>query len=169
LIRNCTTIRQKKEFGFAGLPANRKRQWAVSRTILKTEIRDISSLPLEALRRRYQAAFGRPPPPRLSRDLVLRALAYQIQAARFGDLSRSSKKALRRDSDSPVRRRPRTLRSGTQLIREWQGQTHTVDVLEKGFRWRGEHFQSSSAVARAITGSRWSGPRFFGLTKSSSP
>lgn len=150
-----------------GLPANRKRQWTVSQTSLETQIREIGSLPLQALKLRYQAAYGRPPPPRLSHDLVLRALAYQIQAKSLGGLSRSTKKTLELDRSSRTCRRSRELTPGTQLIREWQGKTQTVEVLNKGFRWHSEHFQSLSAVARAITGSHWSGPRFFGLTEPS--
>ena len=137
----------------------------MSKTSLETQIREIASLSLEALKLRYKAAYGRPPPPRLSRDLVLRALAYQIQAERLGGLSRSTKKTLGPDRGSRACCLSRKLTPGTQLIREWQGKMQTVEVLKKGFRWHGEHFQSLSAAARAITGSRWSGPRFFGLTE----
>ena len=141
----------------------------MSKPSLETRLNEIRSLPSNELRQCYREVFGRPPAPRLGRDLLLRALAHQIQVERHGGLSRATKKALGQGASPPRKSRSRTLTPGTQLIREWQGETHTVDVLDGGFRWRGERFQSLSVIARTITGTRWSGPRFFGLTGGSSP
>ena len=141
----------------------------MSKPSLESLLGEICSLPSKEMRKRYCEVFGRLPAPRLGRDLVLRALAHQIQVEHLGGLSRATKKALGQSTRSPRAIRSRTLAPGTQLIREWQGETHTVEVLDKGFSWRGERFQSLSVIARTITGTRWSGPRFFGLSGSASP
>lgn len=125
---------------------------------------EIGSLAYEDLRARYHEVFNHPPPPRLSQDLLRRALAHRIQADRLGGLPRKIEKLLRTDSSPASSNAHRRLLPGTQLVREWQGQMHVVDIVERGFRWRDERFDSLSAVARKITGTRWSGPRFFGLT-----
>jgi len=135
----------------------------VSTPSLDKLLTEIESLAYEDLKARYEEVFNRPAPPRLGRDLMHRILAYQVQAERFGGLSRKPKKALLTESAPRTRVASRKLEPGLQLVREWQGQMHIVDVLEGGFRWRGERFTSLSAIAREITGTRWSGPRFFGL------
>ncbi len=136
----------------------------MSKTSLDNHLVEIGSLAYPELKARYQEVFKRPPPPRLSQDLLRRALAYRIQADRLGGLSRKIEKLLRADSLRAAENAHRRLIPGTQLVREWQGQMHVVDIVERGFRWRDERFDSLSAVARKITGTRWSGPRFFGLT-----
>jgi hypothetical protein len=80
-------------------------------------------------------------------------------------LSASVKRLLRKDSSRRTQNWSKSLTPGTQLIREWQGQLHIVEILELGFRWNDKQFESLSAVARQITGTRWSGPRFFGLVR----
>lgn len=139
----------------------------MSRTSLDNLLAEIGSLDYTELKARYQEVFNRSPPPRLSQDLLRRAVAYRVQAKRFSGLSRKVEKLLRADSTPKANNATQQLIPGTQLVREWQGQMHVVDILERGFRWRDERFDSLSAVAREITGTRWSGPRFFGLTVSS--
>jgi hypothetical protein len=96
-------------------------------------------------------------------------LAYRLQEVAYGGLSATTRKRLRALADEIDSNRPRPQRSavrlkaGTRLIREWNGHTHVVSVLEKGVEYRGKHYGSLSEVARAITGTRWSGPAFFGL------
>ena len=136
----------------------------MSKTSLDNHLTEIGSLAYPDLRAHYQEVFKRSPPPRLSQDLLRRALAYRIQADRLGGLSRKVEKLLRTDSLPSAENAHQRLIPGTQLVREWQGQMHVVDIVERGFRWRDERFDSLSAVARKITGTRWSGPRFFGLT-----
>src|SRR5690606_25911654 len=108
-------------------------------------------------------------PPALRSPLVLRAeLGWALQARVFGDLDAKTKRQLvmlaRRAATNTVKEAAVSrLHPGTTLVREWRGREYRVDILERGFRFEGEHFKSLSAVARRIAGSRWSGPRFFGL------
>jgi len=106
--------------------------------------------------------FGRTPPAALSKDLLGRMIAGRLQEQAFGGLDRESRKfldGLARHGGSPRRR----LKSGTVLVREYEGQRHTVTVARDGFDWQGTIYPSLSGIARAITGTAWSGPRFFGL------
>ncbi len=112
----------------------------------------------------WQRLFRCPVPKGMSTKLLARAVAYQTQAKELGGLSPPTKRHLLKQlqTEGSVRR-SKTLRPGTRLIREWNGRKHTVDVLDKGFAWNGSVYPSLSAIARDITGARWSGPRFFGL------
>ena len=120
----------------------------------------------------WTAAYSRPPPQGISRRLLEYAGAYHLQAQAFGGPSLAQRGKLRRLVGSNRRDKstsnPETIASktpppGTRLVREWHGKTHTVEVLEQGFLFDGQRYRSLSEVARAITGARWSGPRFFGL------
>ena len=104
----------------------------------------------------------------MSRDLLLRALAYRAQEQGLGGLRSITRRRLARaaqdlGSERGQLTRPVVIKPGTRLLREWQGVIHEVMVLEEGARYRGKAWRSLSAVAREITGARWSGPRFFGL------
>jgi hypothetical protein len=104
----------------------------------------------------------------MSRLLLLRALAYRIQEQALGGLDRATRRRLDRAARDlaagrAVARLVPKIKPGTRLLREWQGVVHEVIVLERGVQYRGETWPSLSAVAREITGTRWSGPRFFGL------
>ena len=92
---------------------------------------------------------------------MIRAVAYQLQERAFGGLTAATRRRL--TGAAPSARPSRAARPGTVLLREWQGVTHQVTVIEEGVLYRGERHRSLSAVARVITGSRWSGPLFFGL------
>ena len=116
------------------------------------------------------AIFDAPPPPYNRRFLESR-LAYRIQELAYGGLKPETVKRLEAmgqqlDGGSPIIRRIRTDEkpiAGTRLIREYQGIEHCVTVLQDGYEWQGRPYQSLSAIARAITGTRWNGWRFFGL------
>ena len=110
--------------------------------------------------------FGHPLPKAISRKLIERILAYNLQVRHLGGLSIKAHRALMAigSQQRNMARRPALrLHPGTRLIRDWHGHTHVVEVLETGFLWNGTVQRSLSAVASAITGTRWSGRRFFGL------
>jgi hypothetical protein len=126
------------------------------------EIARLRSLAPDALRRHWRAVFGRTPPAGLSKDLLRRMIACRIQERAFGGLDRESRTLL----DGLARQvgPPRChLKAGTVLVRDYQGQRHTVTVVPDGFDWQGRTYTSLSAIARAITGTAWSGPRFFAV------
>jgi len=141
------------------------------RKSLDIEIARLRDLDVSELRIRWQNAFRRPPPPPLPRHLLFRVLAYRLQADQLGDLDVESQRLLDR-SLSPedagrravdLGRRNADLRPGTVLGREWYGHMQRVTVLTDGFSWNGKTYPSLSKAAFAITGTRWNGPKFFGL------
>ena len=138
------------------------RQHRIDPAAIEAEIARIPALALDALRRRWRVVFGRTPPAGLSKDLLGRMIACRLQEQAFGGLDRESLRfldGLARHGGSPRRR----LKPGTVLLRDYQGQRHTVTVVRDGFDWQGTTYASLSAIARAITGTAWSGPRFFAL------
>ena len=141
------------------------------RDTLDVEIARLRDLDIAALRRRWHTVFGRRPPPHLPRHLLFRILAYRLQADQLGDLDDVSRRLLD-GSGSPEKAgqnaanlvpRIADVRPGTSLRREWNGHMQRVTVLAEGFAWNGKTYPSLSQVALAITGTRWNGPRFFGL------
>src|SRR5437870_4059993 len=140
------------------------RQQRTEPAAIEAEIAHLRSLALDALRRRWRAVFGRTPPTALSKDLLGRMIACRLQEQAFGGLDRESLRfldSLARHGGSPRRQ----LKPGTVLVRDHQGQRHTVTVAPEGFDWQGTTYPSLSAIARAITGTAWSGPRFFALAR----
>lgn len=129
----------------------------------------IDTLP-ELDRRRLEQAWrevvGTPAPPRMSQNLMRRIVAFETQALAQGGLSKSLLKSITAAGAANNKPNPTPrLKTGGRLLREWNGTTHVVDVVEGGFIWNGQRYRSLSAIARAITGAHWSGPRFFGLAK----
>ena len=122
-----------------------------------------------ALRDHWRDLYGSEAPPALWRSLLIRALAYRLQEQVYGALKPATRRWLEQVADDvsagrPIRPEPANgVKPGTRLLREWQGVTHEVVVTENGVLYRGERYRSLSQVARLITGSRWSGPLFFGL------
>jgi hypothetical protein len=143
------------------------------RELLDNEIARLRGLDVGDLRARWHTMFRRAAPPHLPRHLLFRILAYRLQADQLGELDADTRRLLDRigsGSADGIERlvadvnRPRTeLRPGTLLTREWDGHLQRVMVLADGFTWNGTTYRSLSKVAFAITGSRWNGPRFFGL------
>ena len=134
------------------------------------ELAGLPDLPRKALVEHWAKVYGQPPPKGTSRKLLERSAAYQIQARCWGDLSDRTRRVLLQATaikdQSHNRRRlanRASLRPGMRLVRDWNGRTHTIEVIDNGFAWNGKTYRSLSAVAFAITGARWSGPRFFGL------
>ena len=126
---------------------------------MNEEIAALEAIDLHQLREIWRAKFG-PPPKLRSPELLRLNIAWRFQAARHGGLDAETRRRLRAaGGGEPVDR----LQPGTKLIKEWQGRRHEVVVLEKGYRYAGKTHRSLSAIARSIAGSRWNGPRFFGL------
>jgi len=142
---------------------------------LEGEIAALADLPRPGLIERWQALYGGSAPKGLSQRLLILAIAYRMQVKRYGGLSPAARRRLHKAvNDDAARAETKTngapqVASGTRLIREWNGATHVVDAVDAGFIWQGARYGSLSAVARAITGARWSGPRFFGLTSEGCP
>jgi hypothetical protein len=138
---------------------------------LDVEIARLRDLDVRDLQARWRTTFRRAPSPHLPRHLLFRVLAYRLQADRLGDLDTESQRLLDgAESPEDVGRRAvaadrliTDVRPGTILAREWNGRMHRVTVLNHGFAWNGETYRSLSKIAQAITGTRWNGPRFFGL------
>jgi hypothetical protein len=125
-------------------------------------------LDLDELRQEWRRLNKAGASPRLSRDLLVRAIAYRLQELAFGGLRPEPQRQLRQIAlelqTGVAKTHPRPqLASGTRLIREWRGRCYEVVVIDNGFSWQGTHYRSLSAVARTITGTAWSGPLFFGL------
>jgi hypothetical protein len=144
------------------------RQQRTEAAAIEAEIARLRSLALDALRRRWRVVFGRMPPTALSKDLLGRMISWRLQEQAFGALDRKSLTfldGLARHGGLPRRR----LKPGTVLVREYDGQRHTVNVAADGFNWQGTNYASLSAIARAITGTAWSGLRFFALRPNGVP
>jgi len=133
--------------------------------------RALAPLDMPALRASWAALFGRPPPKTISRRLLEYAASYHMQAQIHGGLKPVVRRRLLQAAGSQPgsadkalsRKRGGALTPGSRLVREWHGHCHSVEVAERGFLYGGRRYRSLSEVARAITGTRWSGPRFFGL------
>ena len=128
----------------------------------------LSEMTVFELRGEWRRLHRAPPPMRLSRDLLTRAIAYRLQEQAYGGLSKSILRKLEHRnfaSGAQKRAAPISLKPGARLVREWRGVTHTVLVQTDGFEWNGRRYRSLTLVARKITGAHWSGPRFFGLRK----
>ena len=140
---------------------------------LEVEITRLRDLDLDGLRARWHSLRGRPAPKHLPKHLLLRVLAYSLQAAVHGDLDPSTKQFLDRVAATATPGKdlavelptpsPSSVRPGTVLVREWAGRLCQVTALDNGFAWNGRTYRSLSEVARAITGTRWNGRRFFGM------
>jgi len=122
------------------------------------------------LRLAWQQLYCTGPPLGLSRDLLIRALAHQLQEQNCGGVSRALRRRLQSlaaasDKATMAVDPGLALRAGTTLVRQWRGHTHTVLVHNDGFEHEGQRYRSLTAIAERITEAHWSGPRFFGLTK----
>lgn len=139
---------------------------------VENEVARLRDLDLKALRLRWQSVTGRAAPSHLPKHLVLAMLAYRIQADAFGDLDAASLQLLKASTSATsdlkvltdkVDLRNQELLPGAIFTREWNGQHHRVMVMPSGFAWEGKTYDSLSGIALAITGTKWNGPRFFGL------
>ena len=140
-----------------------------------TNVEDLESLSRAELRALWKAEFAEEPPPSLGRDILALGIAYGRQERRHGGLAKPVAKELDRllartlgdDNQPPEVPAGPLPRAGTILVREWRGIAHHVTVTDDGFLWNGKPYRSLSGIARAITGTAWNGPRFFGLRETS--
>lgn len=130
---------------------------------MAVSIAELHSLDRDGLVARWTEQFDQPPPSNLSVQLLRSGIAYDLQARRVGGLGTRAKDELKRAAASPIARPAHQPRAGAQLVREWNGIPHIVDIIDRGFLYGGKNYKSLTAIAREITGAHWSGPRFFGL------
>lgn len=132
---------------------------------MRLSLAEIETMDRAALIAAWDAVFGTPVPKRLSSPFLRRYLAFEMQARESSGLPKGFVGKLTRAVGDNRGTSSPALKPGGRLIREWNGVTHVVDVIDGGFVWNGQRYASLSPIARAITGARWSGPRFFGLKK----
>ena len=134
----------------------------------------LPTLDIHELREEWRRLYKADASPHLSRELLIRAVAYQMQEIALGGLRPQPQRQLRqiaqelKQTGGAAKRFRPQLKPGTRLMREWQGRTYEVVVLDDGFSWQGTRCNSLSAIARKITGTAWSGPLFFGLKQNRS-
>ncbi|WP_423066056.1 DUF2924 domain-containing protein [Devosia sp. CN2-171] len=155
----------------------------LSKDEVEREIAALDTLDTKALQQKWSALYERDPPSRIRAGLLRLGIAYRLQEKAFGGLKPKTIRHLQKltaevraarataeaqvNAEIPVRPsvvQTLTLTPGTRLMREWNGTTEVVDVVADGLVWRGATYRTLSAVAVAITGTKWSGPKFFGLT-----
>jgi hypothetical protein len=130
----------------------------------------LSDMTVSGVRAEWRRLYRSQPPKGVGRSLLELGVAWKLQERALGGLSAATRRRLAEltkamdDKGDLTRARTTRLKPGTRLIREWRGEFHDVLVLEDGFRWKGQRWRSLSAIAREISGTNWSGPRFFGLS-----
>ncbi|TGD45353.1 DUF2924 domain-containing protein [Pseudotabrizicola sediminis] len=130
-----------------------------------TSLADLHTMDRVGLAKLWSDLLGGEVPACMSQPMQRRFLAFELQARVEGDLPAALRARLDRIAAGEERKPSPSLQPGARLLREWNGTTHVVDALPEGFLWNGTRHHSLSAIARAITGTRWSGPRFFGLKR----
>ena len=167
---NGNDIRTRRPSGSISVEGGWKHHHDVSLE-LSRKIATLTDLTAQQLRTEWRRLY-RSHPPRLSRDLLVRTIAYRMQELAYGGLSKATQrklaaltKELQTNGGIAPDPGPR-IRPGARLVREWRGRTHTVVVTEDGFEYAGKTYSSLSKIAQTITGAHWSGPRFFGLNRS---
>ena len=140
---------------------------------VEAELEGLPKLPIAELRCRYRELFRTEPPKAFGPDLLRRSIAHRIQERAYGGLSREHRRLLdqlvKAAQAKPNSRLelPRRIKPGSELVRTFNRRTYRVVVMEKGFAWEGKTFSSLSEIALEITGTKWNGPRFFGLRSAS--
>jgi hypothetical protein len=167
----------------AAIPGGERRAPIDDARDVEREIAALDGLDLKALQQRWRELYNVDPPAKLRSGFLRRAIAYRLQEIVYGGLQPQTVRAMRRIAEELRAKRARSvdrtlgsgssarsataapiLSSGTRLLREWNGRMEAVEVTGAGFVWRDQTYRTLSAVAVAITGTKWSGPKFFGLT-----
>jgi hypothetical protein len=143
--------------------------------IVEAELAKLLVMPIANLRMRYRELFRADPPKAFGPDLLRRSIAQRIQERAYGGLSQETARLLRqlvkavRGKPNGKLELPRRIKAGSELVRTWQGTTYRVKVVADGFAFEGQTYASLSEIATKIAGTRWNGPRFFGLRSSTAP
>jgi len=133
------------------------------------ELDRLPRTPIADLRKRYRELFRAEPPKAFGPDLLRRSIAHRIQEQAYGGLPASMRRLLDKLVKAAIAKPngrlelPRRIKPGSELVRTWKGKTHRVTVLADSFAYDGEKYTSLSEIATEITGTKWNGPRFFGL------
>jgi hypothetical protein len=136
---------------------------------LAKELKDLETRDDDELKNRWRSLYGTKPPRKIHRSLLIAAVAHRMQENALGALKSSVRRHLMQAANNPAAPRPSPRypnlrpRAGTVLVRDWGGVTHQAKVLDDGILFRSKRYKSLSEAARVITGTRWSGPLFFGL------
>jgi hypothetical protein len=136
---------------------------------VETELRGLPTKPVADLRKRYSELFRTGPPKAFGPDLLRRSIAHRIQEKAYGGLSASTRRLVNQLVKAAMAKPngrlelPRRIKPGSELVRTWNGKTYRVTVTTDGFAYGGKTFASLSEIAFEITGTKWNGPRFFGL------
>ena len=154
----------------SGTPGAAGRRVAIrGASELSAELARLSCLSVDDLKSAWTKIIGGAAPKNARRDYLLRALTHDLQRKSYGGIAKSMHRALMKVADAKAgepteaAKRTRSLKLGARIYREWKGAVHEVEVIEGGYRYEGAIFKSLSVIARKITGTRWSGPAFFGL------
>jgi Protein of unknown function (DUF2924) len=141
---------------------------------VEAELDRLPTARIPDLRKRYRELFRAEPPKAFGPDLLRRSIAHRIQEKAYGGLSRTAQKLLDQLVEQALTKPngrlqlPRQIKPGSELVRTWKGKSYRVMVMADGFAYDGKTFTNLSEIASAITGTRWNGPRFFGLRTASS-
>jgi Protein of unknown function (DUF2924) len=135
---------------------------------IEAEVERLRSMPIVELRALWRAKFKSEPPKAFGPDLLRRSIAFKIQEDAYGGFDRPTARLLMQLMEQFTKNNgrivlPRRIKAGAVLIRQWKGERHQVTVLEDGFAYCDQPYESLSQIARLITGTRWNGPKFFGL------
>ena len=154
----------------SGTPGAAGRRVAIrGASELSAELARLSCLSVDDLKSAWTKIIGGAAPKNARRDYLLRALAHELQSKSHGGIAKTLQRALIKVADVKAEKgiegamRTRSLKLGARIYREWKGAVHEVEVIDGGYRYEGATFKSLSVIARKITGTRWSGPAFFGL------
>ena len=154
---------------------NGGRKHTATAVDLATKLAALPEMAAVDLRAEWRRLHRAHPPQRIGRHLLELGVAWKLQERVYGGFSAAMKRRLAElaktmdEKGDLANARAVQLKPGVKLVREWRGETHDVLVLEDGFQWRGRRWRSLSAIAREISGTHWSGPRFFGLQAKAEP
>jgi Protein of unknown function (DUF2924) len=136
---------------------------------IEAELDRLPRTPIADLRKRYRELLRAEPPKAFGPDLLRRSIAHRIQEKAYGGLPASTRRLLDKLVKAAIAKPngrlelPRRIKPGSELVRTWKGQTHRVTVMADGYTFNGQRYASLSEIATEITGTKWNGPRFFGL------